>query len=219
MIKRLLKDLILRLDRGTNIGLRARAIRFQEFWFRNRFLNCVRRRWGPFVTRLRYLLLRKPARPLKLLLGCGDIKIDGYINIDWRRTRATDLVCDITKLPYPNGSVERIEIYHVIEHLSVRVFEKALGHWHAILVEGGRLVIECPDFDATLREYLDGKEERIHNIFGLHRFDGDAHHFGYSLGRLKKILEAAGFRSIERREPTDYHKHEEPCFRVECVKG
>ncbi len=121
-------------------------------------------------------------------------------------------------LPCPENSVERIETYHVIEHLPHPVVRSGLEHWYRLLTPGGKLILECPDLDKALREYLDGNEERLFNIFGRQRFPGDAHLFGYNASRLCKLLESVGFTEVVQREPRDYHKELEPCLRVECEK-
>ena len=187
-------------------------------WYGLAPLNAMRRRWSNLRVKMAYSFGSAARRSVKLHLGCGERHLEGYVNIDWRKTRATDLVCDIRRLPYPEESVNLIETYHVIEHMSKQDCEKALRHWHSLLRNGGRLIIECPNFDGAVREYLDGREERIHNIFGLQRFEGDAHRFGYNFRRLKEVLERVGFLSVVEAEPEDYHKEEEPCMRVECIK-
>jgi SAM-dependent methyltransferase len=155
---------------------------------------------------------------LKLHLGCGNIKKKGFLNIDHRRTRATDMICDIRRLPFPSGSVALIESYHVIEHVPHPEVPKMLREWFRVLKSGGRLIIECPDFDQAVREYLNGNEHRVYNIFGLQRFAGDAHLFGYNLSRISTVLDHAGFRDIRQTQPTDYHRQEEPCMRIECTR-
>jgi predicted SAM-dependent methyltransferase len=162
--------------------------------------------------------LMPPDGNVKLHLGCGKNHFDGYINIDLRQTSATDLECDISKLPFDDASVQLIETYHVIEHLPRHDVPKALDEWHRVLVEDGQLIIECPDFDGAVMEYIDGNESRIDNIFGLQRFEGDTHLFGYNLKRLRDLLERAGFKEIKGREPQDYHCELEPCLRVEARK-
>lgn len=159
-----------------------------------------------------------PEKKLKLHLGCGKRPINNYVNIDARKTTATDLVCSVIKLPYPDESVEIIETYHVIEHLPRHDLPVALSEWRRLLVDGGRLIIECPDFDRAVKEYVDGNESRIDNIFGLQRYEGDYHLFGYNYKRLKELLEHAGFREIIQKDPTDYHVQSEPCMRVESIK-
>ena len=122
------------------------------------------------------------------------------------------------KLPYPDNSAELIETYHVIEHLPRHDLPKALTEWYRLLIHEGKLIIECPDFDEAVKEYIGGNEKRLDNIFGLQRFPGDTHIFGYNFERLKQLVEEAGFRDIQKREPQDYHSKDEPCLRVECLK-
>lgn len=174
---------------------------------------------SPAIVRLKYKLGIKARSPLYLHLGCGENHFKGYINIDWRKTGATGLVCDIKKLPYPDDSVALIETYHVIEHLPRHALPVALKEWHRLLMRNGKLIIECPDFDEAVKEYIEGNEKRIDNIFGLQRFHGDVHLFGYNFKRLKQLLENFGFEDIQKKDPQDYHTKDEPCLRIECIKG
>ena len=57
-----------------------------------------------------------------------------------------------------------------------------------MLKPGGVLIIECPNFDQAVKDYLQGNEDRIDNIFGLQRFEGDTHYCGYNFKRLKLML-------------------------------
>lgn len=214
----LLKKFVRCLDRMFHTNLFGSIKGIRDAWYGNRFMNALRRLIFPCFLKLRFFLFGKPSKRLRLHLGCGNHRLKGYQNIDWRKTIATDLVCDIRYLPYPPCSVERIELYHVIEHLSRADFECALKNWHKLLVDRGVLVIECPDFDAAVKDYLIGREERLNNIFGWQRFDGDAHRHGYNFSRLESILAASGFSQVRQEEPLDYHKNEEPCIRVECLK-
>lgn len=217
--KNLAKAIITLLDNRFKTNLYGKAVKFKEAYYSSNFLNAIRRNIDPVMVKWKYKLRIKDKTPLKLHLGCGGRHFEDYINIDLRKTRATDLVCDIRKLPYPDNSVELIETYHVIEHLPRHDSPKALKAWYGLLTHEGKLIIECPDFDDAVKEYIEGNEESIDNIFGLQRFPGDAHLFGYNFKRLEKLLEAVGFKDIQKREPQDPHIKDEPCVRVECVKG
>ena len=54
---------------------------------------------------------------LRLNLGCGARRIDGYINVD--KFGDPDLRFDLETFPYPwqDNSVIEIEMHHVLEHL------------------------------------------------------------------------------------------------------
>ncbi len=157
-------------------------------------------------------------QPLNLHLGCGQRRLDGFLNIDIIPSSAVDLLCDSRRLPFPAGTVSRIETYHMIEHLPRHDFLEALFEWNRVLVEGGTLVIECPDFNATVKEYIEGKKFRINNIFGLQRHPGDYHLFGYTFDDLAETLQSLGFREIRQEAPTDYHAPDEPSLRITAVK-
>lgn len=176
-------------------------------------LNVVYR----FIDRFR-LFFYKSNQPIKLHLGCGEVSKEGYLNIDWRKTIATNYVSNVSSIPLKNNSVSIIESYHVLEHLSKNEAINTLEKWFKLLEVGGKIVIECPNFDEAVREYLDGNTHRIYNVFGYRRFPGDAHQFGYSFERLKETLLSLGYTDVEQASPTDYHIHEEPCLRVEGYK-
>jgi len=156
--------------------------------------------------------------PFKLHLGCGNRHFDGFINIDVMPSPSVDIMCDCRRLPFPAGSVQRIETYHMIEHLPRHEFIEALFEWNRVLEDCGILVIECPDFPAIIGEYFNGKHYRINNIFGLQRHSGDFHQFGYSFHDLKQKLEAVGFGKVQQEAPTDYHAADEPSMRITALK-
>lgn len=217
MVRRVLKKRVVLCDErlGSNVYEKLLCVRAKCTCF----LNLIRRVVSPWMVRWEYRVGVKGKKPVKLHLGCGEQCLKDHVNVDFRKTRATDLVCDVKKLPYPDNSVESITAYHVIEHLGRHHLPEALKEWHRVLVIGGKLIIECPDFDEAVKEYIQGNEKRIDNIFGLQRFPGDTHQFGYNFKRLKEVLEETGFTDIEEKEPQDYHSKDEPCLRVECVKA
>ena len=54
---------------------------------------------------------------MKLNLGCGNDKREGYVNCDISSKVNPDKIVDITKkLPFKNNSVEEILMNHVLEH-------------------------------------------------------------------------------------------------------
>jgi len=199
-----------------SISSQTTGIRFKHLL--SGFTNLILRYVNFAFIKIRYLLKSRVDKPLKLHLGCGDRRIEGYINIDCRKTTATDVVLDIRRLPYSDDLAILIEAYHVIEHIPRNGLPNVLKEWHRVLAPNGKLIIECPDFDKDAREYLDGNEARLDSIFGLQRFVGDIHLFGYNFRRLNGLLEKAGFREIVQATPQDYHSQNEPCLRVECIK-
>ena len=171
------------------------------------------------VRQLRWWLkLRNPKEPISLHIGCGRRRLLGFVNIDRNYSPSVDYVKDASRLPCKSGSVERIETYHVIEHITFPMVQDTLTEWFRVLAPMGRLVIECPDFDQAVREYLCGKEDRLYSIYGRQRFPGDAHYWGYNVKRIFALLRSTGFVDVIQKEPEDYHAKSEPCLRIECTK-
>jgi predicted SAM-dependent methyltransferase len=213
---RFLKNTAIRFDRhfGTNIKERGGRIYRPAL----RMISPIRRFIDPISIRLRYKLGMHGRTPLRIHLGCGWKRFEGYVNVDLWINDSTDVICDVTRLPWPNNSAEVIENYHVIVHFSHTKIREALTDWHRVLKPGGKLVVECPHFDDAVKEYLSGNEARLINIFGRQRSYGDAHLYGYNPQRLKKLLQEIGFVEIQEYPPESSQSSDEPSFRIECKK-
>jgi ubiquinone/menaquinone biosynthesis C-methylase UbiE len=161
----------------------------------------------------------KSDKDLHLHLGCGWKRLDGYINVDLWITDATDVICDITRLPWPDNSAVTIESHHVIEHIPHRNIEQTLTEWHRVLKPDGALILECPNFDLAVQQYLSGNESRLLNIFGQQRYYGDAHLYGYNPTRLMRLLKEIGFYDLIEASPKSSQSLDEPSFRIECRKS
>jgi len=157
----------------------------------------------------------------KLNLGCGANHLEGYINIDIRvpKMKEPDFVCDITKLPYKNNTIDEIVCFHTFEHLSKSEAIKAAKSWFNMLVSNGKLVIECPDIVELCKKVANCEYDYIDNIYGLGRNHYDFHRYGWSQNTLKMLLVGIGFQNVVVEESTDYHTEKEPCFRVVAYKS
>lgn len=63
---------------------------------------------------------------MKLNLGCGFLKIDGYVNIDYEELCAPDLCINLEDpWPFDDNSVSEIRAHHTLEHLGA-TYEKFL---------------------------------------------------------------------------------------------
>ena len=85
---------------------------------------------------------------LKLNLGCGNKKIDGFINIDQAKMCNPDLCLNLEDTPYPfdTSTVQYIRMDSVLEHLPVSPpdFFRILRELHRICINGAILDVFCP---------------------------------------------------------------------------
>jgi hypothetical protein len=100
-------------------------------------------------------------------IGCGDKKIDGAIGLDVVGSTAADIVCDLTKFPWPldENSFEEIHLNNVIEHLPdvVRTMEEI----HRVSMHEAIVHIRTPHF-ASLESWED--PTHVHH-FAFDSFD------------------------------------------------
>ncbi len=161
---------------------------------------------------------------MKLHIGCGENILPGYINIDQRKAPGVDMELDLSKPieqdVFGNEEVDEILGLHVFEHLPFNGIEQVLKSWYRILKKGGMLILEMPDFDQTVKNYINNPNDItiLASIFGCQEHEGQFHHWGWNPTRLKFALEATGFKGVVFPPPQDYHKNLEPCLRVEATK-
>ena len=144
---------------------------------------------------------------IRLHVGCGGDIRPGYVNIDAHDPRA-DRKLRLEDLDYPDSSVEVIEGYMVIEHLTPAAAGDFVRNARRMLVSGGRLVLECPDILKVSRLCLlfaADVERTESGAFGLrgffgeptsHMTSGDFHKWGYTPATMERLLLGAGFASV-----------------------
>ncbi len=140
----------------------------------------------------------------KLHIGCGDIKLIGFINIDNYRTNATDLSCKIEDLPkyIPSNSIKMIYICHTLEHFSKNDSINVLKMFYDFLEPGGELRISVPDL-CKLASIIKSQKLTFENqrlIQGILAGGQDTkynyHKSIYWSGLLQSILGEIGFKDI-----------------------
>ena len=91
---------------------------------------------------------------LKLHLGCGNIVLDGWLNLDLDSSVA-DVIHDLTKpLPFADGSVRYIFAEHMIEHVEYAEAECLLRECRRVLAPGGIVRMTTPDLAWLAMTYL-----------------------------------------------------------------
>ncbi|MEP0815708.1 MULTISPECIES: glycosyltransferase [Trichocoleus] len=165
--------------------------------------------------------IQQTANPLKLYLGCGRKIKPGYINVDQYLAGPNITQMDIFNLPFPPSSVDEIFTEHMLEHLSKYEVPQVLKEWARVLKPEGQLVMNLPNLEWCLRQWLDKPESerwgwQLDTIFGLQSHPGEFHKTGFTAPRLRQLLAKAGFRDISI---ADCWSHGQSCFWVEASKA
>ena len=142
----------------------------------------------------------------KLHLGCGNVRLPGFCNVDILKTQAVDIVSDISKLDnFTNNTIELIYACHVLEHFSHEEVNKVLKRWYEVLAPGGELRISVPDIDRIVKVYIEnwehfqtpGNTPWIGLLYGGQGDPYDFHKTGFNFCWMKYLLENIGFKDIK----------------------
>ncbi|MFM8558407.1 MAG: class I SAM-dependent methyltransferase [bacterium] len=160
--------------------------------------------------------LRSFPSPLRVHLGCGNKRHEGYVNIDLVPTPATDMVSDVTRLEgFGDATADEIRLEAVYEHLFRHERRSAIREWFRVLKPGGVLQLYwIPDFDAVATAYVNRAPGLLGPVFDLdevYRFThGDPvawnapeqlHKDVFSAASVEAELREAGYEivSVERK--------------------
>lgn len=85
---------------------------------------------------------------MKLNMGCGHSKLEGFVNVDLFPECNPDVVCDLEKLPWPweTGSATQVLFNHSLEHLGAdsRTFLEMMKELYRISANGCMIHINAP---------------------------------------------------------------------------
>jgi predicted SAM-dependent methyltransferase len=153
---------------------------------------------------------------LRLHLGSGPNRKSDWINIDLYTAEA-DLRLDLReRFPFADGSAAHIYSEHVFEHFEFPLeVQHVLAESLRVLKAGGVFDVGVPDTEWPLRAYSEDEAEyfrlareefhprwcdtRLHNI-NYHFRQGAEHKYAWDEETLTKVLVAAGFVDVVRRE-------------------
>ena len=169
---------------------------------------------------------------MKLNLGCGENRIDGFIGVDKIKTLAVDVIHDLNIFPYPfpGSSADEIIMDNVLEHLEdvISVMEET----YRLAAPGAIVMIKVPYFKSNsaftdpthkhfftetsfkyfsannpLHFYTKANFRVLETKLVCHSQYRDAKHFFRNLLPFKKILNYFLFNI-----------YDEVIFRLECIK-
>lgn len=105
----------------------------------------------------------------KIHLGCGDVRLDGFTNVDIAPSPAVDVIANISHLPmFESNSAVEIRLSAVYEHLFRFERLAAAREWFRILRPKGQLAITfIPDFDVLVAKYSAGSPGILRETFDV----------------------------------------------------
>lgn len=96
---------------------------------------------------------------MKVELGCGRHKREGYTGIDIQPFPGVDIVADVRNIPLPDECADEVYTSHVIEHFWWYEIKDLLAEWIRILKPGGLIVVGTPNAN-----YFHAGYQRIDDI-------------------------------------------------------
>ena len=146
-------------------------------------------------------LVERSGGVLRVNVGAGEKPLDGYVNTDARELPGIDVVADVRRLPFEDGSLDELCSQHLVEHFRFHELRTViLPYWHRLLAPGGRLRVVCPDLAALVRSAAEADlsmDELAVAIFGLQDYTGDDHLAMYTADSLTEMLLDVGFTDVE----------------------
>lgn len=133
-------------------------------------------------------------------------------------------------LPVAPGSCDGVFCSHILEHLSLSDFRKAMQNTYSMLRDGGVFRCVVPDLGSAAREYVKafeqgdssaslrfmemtmlGKHQRVHGLkaFAQIFFGNSQHLWMWDELSMTEELRKVGFREIR---PCSFHDSEDPMF-------
>ena len=137
-----------------------------------------------------------PPGPLRLHVGSGAARLEGWVNLDIQALPGVDVVADVTEGLRFSGA-EAIYAEHFLEHLPVDAALGFLREAHRALAPGGWLRLSTPNLDwiwiTHYRPEALGEEKILRTVRTNRAFYGWQHRFLWSRDLLAEALVACGF--------------------------
>lgn len=161
---------------------------------------------------------------LKLNLGCGKAKCEGYINVDIEPSVNPDLVCDFRKgLPFEDNSVDNIILIHTIEHIEEKFHRQLLMHIQRVLKKDCYFICAYPEFTRCAQNYISNykgmRDFWKHTIYGRQLYPSDYHVALMDTKYFTLLLAECGFINIQSKPepPPEDHNTILVCQKYDTV--
>jgi len=126
---------------------------------------------------------------LKIDIGCGKNKKEGYIGVDIDPESKADVIASALNLPFNDNSVDEIYSRHMIEHLAPDEAEKFFSEIYRALKPGGK---------ADLKIDCDWSEKRLLKKDPTHKYRYSAKEIKNMVGKFSEFEVKKIFYFAER---------------------
>lgn len=146
---------------------------------------------------------------MKLHLGCGDIRIDGWVGVDVRPGPAVDLVADIASVDNLPRGCEAVYACHVLEHFGFHGVQPAaldvLAGWVSLLKPGGTCYLSVPDLQRVgaaiaATDNLAVQFNFMKCLYGGCEYEQNRHFIGFTYQLLGHVMHLAGLVDMQTFE-------------------
>jgi len=143
---------------------------------------------------------------MKLHVGCGTNKLEGWVNIDGVKSCHPDLVHDLSMpLPYGDLSADELKAEGVLEHLDKYLRYCVFADWSRVLKVGGTIHIGVPDFKKLLSRIVKFNfDDFVDTFFGENMWESEIyighfgnHKWGYSQRSLTEFIRQFGIEPVD----------------------
>lgn len=95
---------------------------------------------------------------IRLHLGCGKVRFEGWVNIDADPTLTTvDLLWDLRNgIPFEDSTCQLIYCEHMLEHMAAEDGDRFLRECQRALAPGGVIRIAMPSLDVIIEKLCQG---------------------------------------------------------------
>jgi predicted SAM-dependent methyltransferase len=159
---------------------------------------------------------------MKLDIGCGEAKRDGYVGLDIVGVEGVDHVVDVANfpLPYEDNSVEHVYLGNFLQCLADADVINVMTEVHRVLAKGAEVEIIVPNLPKLLELFLDAKFEEkwsvwVMALFGTQERLGQVVKTGFDADKLFVCFEHIGFTDARVEE---VWASNQPCLRATARK-
>lgn len=157
---------------------------------------------------------------MKLNLACGQMYLDGYINIDnlsmYNGSMKVDQEGDVFTLEWEDNTVDEILLSHFAMYIGLEEMPILLKRWYGWMKEGADIIIETGNVKSIAKYILENDDpDKINSSNGVMQLFGwqttAGHKWAWCPETLAQQLHLAGFKDI-RYGDGYYHQNPERDF-------